>query len=80
MFACPGRWLAILHGKKFNGEHCMQTFQSNLFIPAKLIGTIVFYHFKPLSMILTLAGGHKVSRKRNQLASIFHVSNDQDEV
>ena len=26
-----------------------------------LMGTIDFYHFTPLSVILTLAGGHKVS-------------------
>ena len=33
------------------------------------IGTIDFYHFIPLSLTLTLAGGRKVSTKQNLLAS-----------
>ena len=38
--------------------------------PARLIGTIDFYHFIPLSLTLTLPGGHKVSAKQNLLASM----------
>ena len=34
-----------------------------------LIGNIDFYHFIPLSLTLTLLGGHKVSAKQNLLAA-----------
>ena len=44
----------------------------NIFIPAKLRGTIGFYHIRPLSLTLTLAGGHKVSTKQNLLALFSH--------
>ena len=40
-------------------------------ITRKLPGTIDFYHFIPLSLALTLPGGHKVSAKQNVLASFF---------
>ena len=51
------------------------------FIPAMLIDTIVFYHLIPLSLILTLPGGHKVSAKQNLLASFSPTfSPDQDEI
>ena len=53
---CPSDQLTILHGKNFNVGHYMLTFQPNLFTPAKLIGTIGFYYFIPLSLTLTLAG------------------------
>ena len=46
-----------------------QTVQPVLFIPAMLIGSIDFYHFIPLSLTLTLGGGHKISTKQNLLAS-----------
>ena len=59
----------------------MQTFQQVFFIPAMLIGTINFYHFIPLSAILTLAWGHKVSTRQSLLASFLtHFSADEDEV
>ena len=35
------------------------------------IGSIDFYHFIPLSLILTLASGHMVSAKQILLASLF---------
>ena len=38
------------------------------------IGTYGFYHFIPLSVTLTLAGGHKVSTKQNLLASFSYTS------
>ena len=38
-------------------------------ISVMLIGTIDFYHLIPLSLTLTLPGGHKVSAKQNLLAS-----------
>ena len=41
----------------------MQTFQPIFVVPAMFVGTIDFYHFIPLSLTLTLAGGHKVSAK-----------------
>ena len=40
-----------------------QTFLSILFIPTMLISTIDFYHFMPLSLTLTLAGGSQGQRK-----------------
>ena len=51
----------------------MQTVQPNFVIPAMLTGTIDFYHFILLSLTLTLPGGHKVSAKRNLLASFSSV-------
>ena len=43
-----------------------------------LIGTS--YHFVPLSLTLTLLGGHKVSAKQNLLALFSHkLFIDQDE-
>ena len=65
---CP----PVLYGKNFNVGQYMQTFQPTFFIPALLIGTIGFYHFIPLSLTLTLPGGHKVSTKQNLLASFSH--------
>ena len=40
----------------FSIGHYSQTFEPNFFIPARLIGTIGFYHFIPLSLTLTMAG------------------------
>ena len=62
--------LAGQHSKNFNSGHHMQTVQSNFLvcIADSLIGTIYFYHFIPLSLALTLPGGHKVSAKQNRLA------------
>ena len=47
-----------------------------------LMNTIHFYHFIPLSLILTLPRGHKVSAKEKLLASFFFInfSTDQDEI
>ena len=44
-------------------------FNQFFFIAAMLIGTIDFYHFVPLSLILILPGGHKVNAKQNLLSS-----------
>ena len=64
----PARWptsrTAFLRGKTL--------VQAIFFVRVMLIGaigTIDFYHFVPLSLTLTLAGGHKVSTKQNLLAS-----------
>ena len=74
---CP----SVLCGKSFNTGHGTQTFQPVLLIPAMLIGTMDFYHFIPLSLTLTLPGGHKVSTKQSLLASFFcMLSADQDEI
>ena len=61
---CP----ANLAWQNFNIGHYTQTLQPFFFIPTMHIGTIDFYHFIPLSVALTLAGGHKVSAKQNLLA------------
>ena len=66
---CQAGWPAVLHGKNFNIGHYMQTVQPKFLIPAMFIGTIGFYHFIPLSLILTLPGCHRVSAKQNLLAS-----------
>ena len=50
------------------------------FIPAMVVGTIDCCHCVPRSITLTLAGGHKVSTKRNLLVYFLaHFSTDQDE-
>ena len=53
-------------------KHYWQTFPPNLFIPAMIIGAIDVYCSIPLSVTLTLAGGHKVSAKQILLASFSH--------
>ena len=69
---CRAGWLAVLCSNKFNVGHYMQSFQANCLIPAmQYIGTFFFYHFIPLSVILTLPWGHKVSTKQNLVASLF---------
>ena len=40
-------------GKHFNVRHYTVPFQPVCFIPAMLIGTIDFYHFISLSLVLT---------------------------
>ena len=59
----------VLCCKDFNIGHYTQTVQQIFFTPAMLIGTMDFCHFIPLSLTLTLPGGHKVSTKQNLLAS-----------
>ena len=81
---CPAGWPAghpsIVCCKNFYVGHCTQTFQPNCFISAMLLGIVHFYHFLPLSLTLTLPGGHKVSTKQNLLASFLtHFSADQGE-
>ena len=49
----------------------MQTIQSNFSIPAVVIGMIDFCHFIPLSLTLTLPGGHKHSTKQRLFGFIF---------
>ena len=62
-------WLAVFYGKNFNTGRYMQTVQPNFLIPAMLVGSVDFYHFIPLSVTMTSAGGHKVSTKQDLLAS-----------
>ena len=46
-----------------------------------LIGTIDFYHFIPLSVTVTLAGGHKGGTKPSLLVSFLtHFSFVQNEI
>ena len=47
----------------------VNSFLSNFSIPAMHIGTADFAIFTPLSLTLTLPGLHKVSAKKNFLAS-----------
>ena len=67
---CSASWSPVLRGKQLNVRHYTQTVQPNSFLPSMLIGMIDFYHFIPLSLILTLPGDHKVSAKQNLLASL----------
>ena len=70
-------------GKNFNIGHYTLTFPPVLFILTMLevIGTIDFYYFVSLSMILTLARGHKVIATQNLLASFARTfPADQDEI
>ena len=62
--------LSILYGKNFNIGYYMQTFQSNIFIPAMLIGSFDFWPW-----------GYKVSTKQNLLASFLaHISSHHSEI
>ena len=56
--------------KSMNIGDYTQTVQPNVFILAMLIGIIDFstYHFRRLSLTLTLPGDHKVSVKQKLLA------------
>ena len=65
-------WPAILQGKNFIIGHYTQTVQPNCFKPAMSTGTIDFYHFTPLSLILNLPGGYQVITKQNLLSSFSH--------
>ena len=60
---------SVLLGKNFSTGRNIQTFQPNSFIPVMLEDTIDLYCFRPLSVILTLARGHKISTKQILLAS-----------
>ena len=71
----------VLHGKNLSYEHYMQTVQANFFIPAMLTGTIDICHFIPLSLTLTLVGGHKINKKQIlRLHFLTHFPTDQDEI
>ena len=56
-------------------------FFSLLYISDMLAGTVDSYHVVPLSVALTLAKGHKTSRKLNFLLHFLtHFSTNQDEI
>ena len=44
-------------------------FSAKFSIYAMLTGIIGFYHFMPLSLILTFSGGHMISTEQNVLSS-----------
>ena len=44
-----------------------------------LIGTMNFYNYIPLSLTLTLAGGHKVSAKQILLATFSLILSNRSE-
>ena len=52
--------LSVLRDKNFNVGHYVWTFHPSSLIPAMLVDTIDFYPLIPLSVTLSLAGGHKV--------------------
>ena len=61
---CLSRWQAVrlsCVAKTCKVEHCVPSFQPNLFIHAILISTVDVYHFMSRSVTLTLAGGYNVS-------------------
>ena len=65
----------------FTVGHDTQTFLLNPFIRAMCIGTIDFYHFTPLAMTLTLAGGYKVSASQIYwLHFLLHFWSDQQQI
>ena len=71
--SCSSGWPAgHLVWQKFDVAHCRQAVQPIFFILVMLIGTMDFYHFVPLYVILTLPGSHNVSTKQNLLASFYH--------
>ena len=55
---------SVLLGKQFNFGHCLRTNSTKRShtCPAILMGTINLYHFIPLSLTLTLAGGTAESK------------------
>ena len=59
----------VLLDKTFDVGYNMQTSQPIYFKPAKLLDTTDFYHFKQLSLTLTMPGGLKVSANQNLLFS-----------
>ena len=57
--------------QNLNVEHYIQTVQP-FFISALCIDSFGGYHFTPLSLTLTLPGGHKVSAKHTLLDLYVH--------
>ena len=59
---------SVLHGKNF---YCwtLHANLSNFFVPAIPVGIFDLCHFIPLSVTLTLPGGHKVRVEQNLLGS-----------
>ena len=57
--------------QNLNVEHYIQTVQP-FFISALFIDSFGGYHFTPLSLTLTLPGGHKVSAKQTLLDLYVH--------
>ena len=81
-------WIYVMSCVRLAGHSCMVKifsvghFTNQFFlISAMPLGTIDFFHFIPLSLTLTLPGGHKVSTKQNLLLR-FHTCflSDQDEI
>ena len=48
MYVMSHVWLAGMCGRNFNIGRYTQTFQSNMFIPAMLVGIVDFCHFVPI--------------------------------
>ena len=56
-------------------------FNQILFVSVMLIGTIDFYHFILLSLILNMPGDYKINAKQNLLASFIpHFLSGHDEM
>ena len=72
-------WPTAVRVINFNVGHDMQTYQP-YFSPGMRKGTIDFYHFRPLSMTLTLAGVTRSEQRTIWLQFLTHISTDQDEI
>ena len=71
------------HTYNFFCVYCLFRFSARVILfklKCKLIGTADFYHIIPLSMTLTLTGGHKVSKKQNVLGVTFSHTLIQNEI
>ena len=69
---CLAGWLAgqLSVWQNFNIGHYVKAFQPVFFFICDIrIGTVDFHGLKPLSLTLTLAGGHKVSTEQYLLGS-----------
>ena len=54
----PANQMAVLYGTSFNIGYYVQNVEPIVFIPARLMGTIDFFHFMPLSMVLWCSEEH----------------------
>ena len=74
---CPPMCLSVLRDRNFTLDTILRN-KILLYMPC-FGGSFDFDHFLPFSVTLTLAGGHKVSRKQNLLTHFLaHFSPDQN--
>ena len=63
-------WHLCYSVAKVNVEHYSQASRPNSFVLAKVIITYDLYHFVSFLLALTMAKGHKVSRKQNRFGEV----------